>query len=36
MILRYLQGTLHKGLFYSSDGALNNSVNVKAYYDADW
>ncbi|KAM5572540.1 hypothetical protein ABKV19_012545 [Rosa sericea] len=35
-ILRYLQGSLHKGLFYSSSGALNNTVCVNAFCDADW
>jgi histone deacetylase 1/2 len=35
-ILRYLQGTLQKGLFFSSTGALNNSVHIKAFCDADW
>jgi hypothetical protein len=35
-ILRYLKGTLQKGLFFSSTGALLNSVYVKAYCDADW
>ncbi|XP_061996671.1 uncharacterized mitochondrial protein AtMg00810-like [Rosa rugosa] len=35
-ILRYLKGTIHKGIFYSSTGALHNAVNVKAFCDADW
>lgn len=35
-ILRYLQGTLQKGLFFSSTGASKNSVCIKAYCDADW
>ena len=35
-ILRYLQGSIHKGLSYSSTGGLNNAVNIKAYCDADW
>lgn len=35
-ILRYLQGSLQKGLFFSSFGALNNAVCVKAYSDANW
>lgn len=35
-ILRYLQGTLYKGLFFSSTGAIENVVHVKAYCDADW
>ncbi|KAK9940035.1 hypothetical protein M0R45_016712 [Rubus argutus] len=35
-ILRYLQGSLQKGLFFSSNGALPNSVYVKAFCDADW
>lgn len=35
-ILRYLQGSLQKGLFFSSSGALVNAVHVNAYCDADW
>ena len=35
-ILRYLQGSLQKGLFFSSNGALPNSVYIKAFCDADW
>lgn len=34
-ILRYLQGTLHKGIFYSSTNALHNVVHIKAYCDVD-
>ncbi|XP_004305316.1 PREDICTED: uncharacterized protein LOC101302857 [Fragaria vesca subsp. vesca] len=35
-ILRYLKGTIQKGIFYSSTGALSNAVTVKAFCDADW
>lgn len=35
-ILRYLKGTLNKGIFYSSSGAMPNTVSVKAYCNADW
>lgn len=35
-ILRYLKGTLQKGLFFRSNGASMNSVFVKAFCDADW
>lgn len=35
-ILRYLQGTLHKGLSFSSAGAFEDTVHVKAFCDADW
>jgi histone deacetylase 1/2 len=35
-ILRYLQGSIQKGLSYSSTGAVNNAVTIKAYCDADW
>lgn len=35
-ILRYLQGSLQKGLFFSSYGAIKDSVHVKALCDADW
>lgn len=35
-ILRYLQGSLQKGLFYSSNSALGNVVCVNAFCDADW
>nr|XP_011463643.1 PREDICTED: uncharacterized protein LOC101305369 [Fragaria vesca subsp. vesca] len=35
-ILRYLKGTIQKGIFYSSTGVLSNAVTVKAFCDADW
>ncbi|PRQ44691.1 putative RNA-directed DNA polymerase [Rosa chinensis] len=35
-ILRYLKGTLDKGIFYRSCGALHDAVNIKAFCDADW
>lgn len=31
-VLRYLKGTLHKGLFYST----HSTLNVMGYSDADW
>ena len=31
-VLRYLKGTIHKGLFYPRD----NNMQVIAYCDADW